>query len=82
MAVIGSIGVALLLGAFFANLAGWLDVASRSYQGLNALGAGIAAYASYGIGFMPFVVLEATWCAVALVYLLRPRPALEARARV
>ncbi len=43
------------------------------YQGLNVLGAGLSAYASYGIDFMPFVVLESTWCLVALVYLVRPR---------
>jgi hypothetical protein len=73
MALLGSIGVALLLGAFFANLVGWLHAQSRTYQGLNVLGAGIAAYASYGIGFLPFVVLEGTWCIVALVSLLRPR---------
>jgi hypothetical protein len=71
MELIGSIGVAILLGAFFGNLMGWLEARSRGYQGLNAVGAGIAAYASWGIGFMPFVVLEATWCAVALVALAR-----------
>ncbi len=81
MALLGSIGVALLLGAFFANLCGWLRASSRLYQGLNALGAGSAAVASWGIDFMPFVVLEATWCAVALVYLLKPRaPAAADRA--
>ena len=67
--MIGSIGVAILLAAFFANLVGWLAPGSRRYQGLNAVGAGVAAYASYGIDFMPFVVLEGTWCAVALVSL-------------
>ena len=77
MAFVGSIGVALLLGAFFANLAGWLGVGSRWYQGINALGAGISAYASYEIGFMPFVVLEGAWCGVALVSLLRPRARLQ-----
>ena len=71
MELVGSIGVAILLGAFFANLAGWLDARSRAYQSLNAIGAAIAAYASYGIGFVPFVVLEATWCAVALLALVR-----------
>ena len=76
MEIIGSIGVAILLGAFFANLFGWLDVRSRLYQGSNAVGAAISAYASYGIGFAPFVVLETTWCVVALVALVRlaPRP--------
>lgn len=77
MELVGSGGVALLLGAFFANLVGWLDASSRIYQGVNALGAGVAAYASYGIGFLPFVVLEGVWCLVALVYLLRPRRSQE-----
>jgi hypothetical protein len=74
---IGSIGVSLLLGAFFANLMGLLHAGSRLYQGLNAVGAGVAAYASWGIGFMPFVVLEGTWCAVALYSLTRPPAALS-----
>ena len=72
MTMIGSVGVTLLLLAFLANLAGRLEAGSKLYQGLNAVGAGLAAYASYGIGFMPFVVLEGTWCAVAIVALLRP----------
>jgi hypothetical protein len=72
--VIGFIGVAILLAAFFANLVGWLVASSKLYQGLNALGAAIAGYASYAIDFMPFVVLEGTWCAVALISLFRPRP--------
>ena len=58
MTMIGSVGVTLLLLAFLANLAGRLEARSKLYQGLNAVGAGLAAYASYGIGFMPFVVLE------------------------
>jgi hypothetical protein len=69
---IGSIGVALLLAAFFGNLVGRLGATSRAYQGMNALGAGLAAYASWGIGFMPFVWLEGTWCAVACISLVRP----------
>lgn len=73
MEIVGSVGVALLLGAFFANLVGWMDPRSPIYQGVNALGAGIAAYASYRIDFMPFLVLEGTWCLVALFYLLRRR---------
>ncbi|MEQ1552247.1 hypothetical protein [Sphingorhabdus sp.] len=72
MEIIGSVGVAILLGAFFANLMGWLTTDQKLYLILNALGAAIAAYASWGIGFMPFVVLEATWCAVALFTLAKP----------
>ena len=51
---IGSVGVALLLGAFLLNLFGWMKSDSRTYQALNAIGAGIACYASYLIDFSPF----------------------------
>jgi hypothetical protein len=44
--ILGSIGVAILLAAFFANLTGRLEASSRVYQGMNALGAAIAAWAS------------------------------------
>ena len=73
MTIIGSVGVTMLLLAFLANLVGWLEARSKLYQGLNVAGAGLAAYASYGIGFVPFVVRESTWCAVAIVALFQPR---------
>jgi hypothetical protein len=68
---IGSIGVALLLAAFFLNLFGFLPRTARSYHSMNVLGAGLSCYASYLIGFLPFVVLEGTWSVVALVALAR-----------
>ena len=69
---VGSAGVALLLLAFALNLRGHLGHGSRLYQGLNALGAGLACYASFLIDFVPFVVLEGTWCAVALLSFAGP----------
>jgi hypothetical protein len=71
---IGSAGVALLLVAFFLNLFGLLAHQTRSYQMMNALGAGLACYASWRIDFLPFVVLEGTWAAVACVALARRSP--------
>ena len=71
--IIGSIGVALLLIAFFMNLFGMLDADSRAYQAMNAVGAAVSCYASYLIGFAPFVVLEAIWCAAAVAAMLRVR---------
>jgi uncharacterized membrane protein len=71
--IIGSIGVALLLIAFFMNLFGMLASDSRSYQAMNAVGAAVSCYASYLIGFAPFVVLEAIWCAAAIAAMLRGR---------
>ena len=70
--IVGSTGVALLLIGFFLNLFGFLGHASRAYQLLNLLGASLACWASFMIGFMPFVVLEGTWMLVALIALMRP----------
>ncbi len=65
--MVGSTGVALLLGAFALNLVGRLERTSVGYMTLNAVGAGLAALASWMIGYMPFVVLEGTWCIVSIV---------------
>jgi hypothetical protein len=69
--VIGSVGVFLLLAAYFMNLFGMLGHESFRYRMMNALGAGLAAYASYLIDFIPFVVLESTWLAVSVFALVR-----------
>jgi hypothetical protein len=69
--LIGSVGVSLLLAAFLLQLVrvirgdGWL------YLALNLAGAALACYSSWLIRFMPFVILEGTWAAVALFGLLR-----------
>lgn len=64
---IGSAGVAMLLLAFGLNVFGRIERRGLMYCGLNAMGALIAAYASWMINFVPFVVLEGTWCVVSLV---------------
>jgi len=69
--IIGSIGVALLLIAFFMNSFGMMDSNSRAYQALNVIGAAVSCYASYLIGFVPFVVLEAVWCMAAAAAMVR-----------
>ncbi len=69
--MIGSLGVALLLLAFLLNLVRVLTTESYPYTALNFAGAALAGYASYLIGFVPFVILEGTWAAVAAVALLR-----------
>ena len=73
--LVGSTGVAILLVAFFLNLFGRLSRSSRTYAAMNAFGAGLACWASWLIGFLPFVILEGTWSAFALFALLRPRRA-------
>ncbi len=68
---IGSLGVGLLLVAFFLNLIGWMKPDTSSYQGLNALGAGLACYSAWLIGSMPFLVLEGAWALAASAVLAR-----------
>jgi hypothetical protein len=69
--MIGSLGVALLLLAFLLNLVRVLSTESYPYTALNLAGASLAGYASYLIGFVPFVILEGTWAVVAAVALTR-----------
>ena len=71
--IIGSLGVALLLIAFFLNLFKMISPESKAYGLLNIVGAGLSCYASLLIGFMPFVVLEGTWAVVAAIGMIRAR---------
>jgi hypothetical protein len=72
--IAGSAGVAMLLAAYFGNAYGVLPNGSFAYRALNAAGAALACWASLQIRFIPFVVLEAIWFAVAAAALLRPPP--------
>ncbi|MGH2608051.1 MAG: CBU_0592 family membrane protein [Tepidiformaceae bacterium] len=72
--LVGSVGVALILIAFVANLAGRLPGSSPVYQSLNAVGAGLACASSIAIQFWPFVVLEGVWCLVAGLALAKVPP--------
>jgi hypothetical protein len=69
--LIGFIGVALLLVAFLLNTFRLMRADGRPYTLLNLAGASLAGYSSYLISFMPFVILEGTWAAVAAVALFR-----------
>jgi hypothetical protein len=69
--ILGSAGVALLLLAFLLNLTKRLSQASIAYSAMNMVGAGLSGFASHLIGFVPFVVLEGTWCVVAAVALVK-----------
>ena len=68
---IGSLGVALLLLAFFLNLFKFIDQDGFAYIGMNIAGAGFACWSSWMIAFIPFVVLEAVWCLVAAAALAK-----------
>ncbi|HYV95765.1 MAG TPA: hypothetical protein VE978_28600 [Chitinophagales bacterium] len=65
--LIATIGVSMLLLAFFLHLIGFMKLNSWGYLLMNFFGAGLSCYASYLISFLPFIILEATWAAVAAV---------------
>ena len=69
--VMGSTGVTLLLVAFFLNLMKALRADGWLYLLMNLVGATLSCYSSYLIRFMPFVVLEGTWAAVAAIGIAR-----------
>ena len=64
--VVGSIGVSLLLGAFFLNLFRYLPQGSRWYIFLNFIGAALSCYASVLIRYWPFIILEGCWALVSI----------------
>ena len=64
--VIATIGVCILLMAFFLQIIKVIKSDGLTYSLLNLIGASISGYASYLIPFYPFVVLEAVWALVAL----------------
>jgi hypothetical protein len=72
--ITGSVGVTLLLIAFLLNLFKIISTESKIYILLNIIGAGISCYASALIHYMPFVILEATWCLVAFIALVKNMP--------
>ncbi len=67
--IIASLGVTILLIAFFLNIIGKLSAKSKPYTLMNFIGAAICGFASYLIKFYPFVILESIWASVALVTL-------------
>ena len=68
---LGSLGVALLLTAFFLSLFKFIAQDGIAYIGMNIAGAGLACWSSWIIAFLPFVILEAVWCLVAVAALVR-----------
>ncbi|MCB9081793.1 MAG: hypothetical protein H6555_08795 [Lewinellaceae bacterium] len=68
---IGTLGVGIILLAYFLNVFALIPKEGKVYFLLNILGAGIACYASILIHFMPFIILEAVWCVVSLAGLLK-----------
>jgi hypothetical protein len=67
--IVGTVGVTLLLAAFFLHLFGFITQ-GRLYILLNIIGAGLSCYASVLIRYWPFVVLEGCWVLVSVAGLV------------
>ena len=68
--LIATLGVSLLLIAFFLQSFKFIKAESYTYCLLNLFGAVIAGYASWLIPFIPFVILEGVWSLVAVFSLI------------
>ena len=69
--LIGTIGVALILLAYFLNTASIIIKNGKLFYVMNIIGAALATYASFLIDYWPFVILEATWTLVSIYGLMR-----------
>jgi hypothetical protein len=64
--IIGTIGVGLILVAYFLNIFSLIEKDGKLYFTINILGASLACYASILINYKPFIILEATWAIVSI----------------
>jgi hypothetical protein len=68
--IIGTIGVALILVAYFLNTERLIPVNGKLFYVINTIGGGLACYASWLISYWPFVILEGTWALVSIYGLM------------
>jgi hypothetical protein len=69
--IIGTIGVSLILIAYFLNIFSLIQKDGILFYILNILGGAIACFSSYLIRFWPFVILEGTWALISIIGLLK-----------
>lgn len=69
--IIGTIGVGIILIAYFLNNFSFIKRNGNLYFVLNIIGASIACYTSLLINYIPFVILEGTWAFISVISLLK-----------
>ena len=78
MQVISVFGALAILGAYAANLLGWLGPANLSYSVANLIGSGILTFIAVVDEQFGFILLERVWALVSLwgvIQVLRGKPA-------
>jgi nucleoside recognition membrane protein YjiH len=68
---IGTIGVGLVLIAYFMNIFSLIKKDGILFYTLNIIGGAISCYASILIKFLPFIILEGIWTIVSIIGLLK-----------
>ena len=63
--LVGFIGVAILLIAYFLNLNNNIEKESLAYLQMNFFGAALACLASVLMKYWPFIILEGCWTIVS-----------------
>lgn len=56
----------MILLAYFLNIFSMVPKDGKLFFAMNIAGSALACYASLLINYVPFVVLEATWCLVSV----------------
>jgi hypothetical protein len=69
--LIGTLGVGLILLAYYLNTTKLLPPQGKLYFVMNIIGAALACYASLLINYWPFVILEGTWTLVSIYGLMK-----------
>ncbi len=69
--IIGSLGVGLILLAYFFNTFSIIIKEGILFFCMNIVGAGLACYASILINYVPFILLEGVWCLVSVAGLIK-----------
>ena len=69
--IVGSIGVGIILIAYYLNTAGLIIKNGKLFYVMNVLGAAVACYASWLIDYWPFIILEGMWTLVSIYGLMK-----------
>jgi hypothetical protein len=72
---IGTIGVGIILLAYFFNTTKMVPENGKLFFLLNVVGGALSCYAAVLINFIPFMVLEAIWTIVSVYGLFNSRNA-------
>ncbi|ANE52204.1 CBU_0592 family membrane protein [Flavisolibacter tropicus] len=65
--LVSTIGVTMILIAYFCSTFRWMSAHGRLFFFLNAFGSTLTCLGSFLISYWPFVALEGTWTIVSLI---------------